>query len=260
MSIPEEEQLPTGGITSAYKQKCSGTGKTQNISELFQQALSSPKTKQQVETYLRPQQSKFISQDGEIQNGDTRNHQDIPATRGVGHLNRLQGCLFPHTNTGTIQEIPEISCPGANIPIQSLTFRSVNSTLGVHCSSKVGETDGYIQGYKDPPVPRRLVSKSQIPRSLSPAYPGTSKDMPRFRLAGEFRQVGTGTQANLQFCRLPIRPQSQSGPTYTGPVAEPSEENFRHIVSTGLSRPAVHVPDWSADSHRKASSPRPIAH
>ena len=78
-----EEQLPTGGITSAYRQKCSGTGKTQNISELFQQAFSSPKTKQQMETYLRPQQSKFISQDGEIQNGDTGNHQDILATRGV---------------------------------------------------------------------------------------------------------------------------------------------------------------------------------
>ena len=117
-----EEQLLTGGITSAYKQKCSGTGKSQNISELFQQAFSSPKTKQQVETYPRPQQSKFISQDGEIQDGDTGNHQDIPATRGVGHLNRLQGCLFPHTNTGTIQEIPEISCPGANIPIQSITL------------------------------------------------------------------------------------------------------------------------------------------
>ena len=149
---------------------------------------------------------------------------------------------------------------GQTYQFKALPFGSINSTLGVHCSSKGGETDGDIQGYKDPPVPRRLVSKSQIPPSLSPAYPGTSKDMPRFRLAGEFRQVGTGTQANLRFCRLPIRPQSRSGPTYTGPVAEPSEKTFRHIVLTGLSGPAVHVPDWSADSHRETSSPRPIAH
>ena len=49
-----EEQLPTGGITSAYRQKCSGTSKAQNISELFQQTFPSPKTKQQVEAYLRP--------------------------------------------------------------------------------------------------------------------------------------------------------------------------------------------------------------
>ena len=47
-----------------------------------------------------------------------------------------------------------ISCPGSDIPIQSTAFRSVHSTLGVHCSSKGGETDGHTQGYKNPPVPR----------------------------------------------------------------------------------------------------------
>ena len=43
-------------------------------SELFQQTFPSPKTKQQVASYSRPQPSKPISQDGEIQDGDTRNH------------------------------------------------------------------------------------------------------------------------------------------------------------------------------------------
>ena len=49
------------------------------------------KSIQQVETYTGPEQSKPLSQGGEIQNG-------------VGHLNRLQGRLLPHSNTGTIQE------------------------------------------------------------------------------------------------------------------------------------------------------------
>ena len=79
-----EEQLPTEGITSAYRQKCSRTGHEQNISELFQQTFPSPKTKQQVAPYSRPQPSEPISQDGEIQNGDARNHQNIPPRRGVG--------------------------------------------------------------------------------------------------------------------------------------------------------------------------------
>ena len=30
-----QEQLPVGGITSAYRQKCSGASKKQNLSELF---------------------------------------------------------------------------------------------------------------------------------------------------------------------------------------------------------------------------------
>ena len=44
--------------------------------------------------------------------------------------------------------------------------------------------------------------------------------MPRTRLAGEFGKVGTGTKADLRFCRLPVRPQGRSGPTDTGPLAE----------------------------------------
>ena len=123
-------------------------------------AIFGSQTQQQMETNTGPEQIKSVPQDGKIQTGDTRNHQNFPPTGGVGHLDRFQECLLSYPNTGTIQEIPEISCPGLDIPIQSTTFWSVHSTLGVHCSSKGGETGGHTQGYKNPSVPRRLVSKS----------------------------------------------------------------------------------------------------
>ena len=140
-----------------------------------------------METYIRSEQTESFPQGGEIQNGDTGNHQDIPPTRGVGHLNRFQGRLLPYTDTGTIQEISKISCPGSDIPIQGSALWSVHSALGVHCSSKGGETDGHTQGYKNPPVPRRLVGENNIPPGLSPAYSGSSENVPRTRLTGEFR-------------------------------------------------------------------------
>ena len=86
-------------------------------SQLFQPAIFSSQGKQKMETYTRSEQSEFFPQGGEIQDGDTGNHQDIPPIRGVGHLDRLQGHLLPYTNTVTIQEISEISPPGADIPI-----------------------------------------------------------------------------------------------------------------------------------------------
>ena len=45
-----------------------------------------------------------------------------------------------------------------------------------------------------------------------------------------------------------------------GPVADPSRENLGNPVPTDLSGPAVHVTDWSANSHRKTSLPRPASH
>ena len=109
--------------------------------------------------------------------------------------------------------------------VQGTAFWSVHSTLGVHCDSKRGETDGHTQGYKDPPVPRRLVGESHIPPGLSPAYSKTSGNMPTVRLAGEFGQVGAGSKTDLRFCRIPVRPRGRSGPTDPRPVAEPPRQN-----------------------------------
>ena len=137
-----------------------------------------------LEANTGPKQTKPFPQSGKVQDGDIGNHQNIPPAKGVGHLSRLQTCL-PHTDTRTIQEIPTFSCPGPDLPIQSIAFQPVHSAHGVHCVSKGGETDGHTQGYKNPPVPRRLVGESQIPTPLSPTHPNPGQDVPGPRLAGE---------------------------------------------------------------------------
>ena len=156
-----QEQLPVRGITSAYRQKCCRTSTQSDLSRVFQPTVSGPQAQQQMEANTRPEQTKSLPQSGEIQNGNSGNHQNIPPTRGVGHVGRLQRCLLPYSNTGTIQEISQISYPGSDLPIQSTAFRSVYSAHGVHCSSQGGETDGQPQGYKNPPVPRRLVGEGK---------------------------------------------------------------------------------------------------
>ena len=176
---PHRNSYLLEAFASAYKQKHSGASTKPNLSGVLQPAVFGPKAQQQVETYIRSEQPESFPQGGKIQNGDTGNHQDIPPTRGVGHVNRLQGHLLPHTNTGTVQEISEISCPRSDIPVQSLALWSVDSTLGVHGSGKGGKTDGHTQGYKDPPVPRRLVGESYIPPGLSPAHPRSRTNLSR---------------------------------------------------------------------------------
>ena len=52
-----QEQLPAGGITSAYRQKRSRTRPQSNISRVFQPAIFSPQAQQQMETYTRSEQA-----------------------------------------------------------------------------------------------------------------------------------------------------------------------------------------------------------
>ena len=187
------------GITSAYGQECDRTSSQKGLTRFLQPTIFSPKTRQQVETDLRPKQSEFFPQDRKIQDGDTRNHQNIPPKGRMGSLHRLQGRLLPHSNTGTAQEVPQISYPGADLPVQNTAVRSVDSSHGVYYYSKGGKADGHSQRYKDPPVPRRLVGESHIPPGLSPTYTGVNKNVSTFRLASECRKVGAGTQASYQF-------------------------------------------------------------
>ena len=197
MAILTESQT-VGGITSAYGQKCHRTSSQAGLTRVLQPTIFSPKTQQQVETHLRPEQSESFPQDRKIQDGDTGNDQDLSPKGRMGNLHRLQGRLLPHPHTGTVQEVPEISFPGSDLPVQSTAIRSVDSPHGVHYYSKGGKADGHSKRYKDPPIPRRLVGESHIPLGLSPAYTGPSKNVPTFRLAGERRKVGAGTQTSFQ--------------------------------------------------------------
>ena len=255
-----QEQLPVGGIASAYRQKRCRTGLSPDLFRVLQPTISSTKTQSEMETNSGPKQSQSIPQGGEIQNGHTGNHQNITPKRGVGHLSRFQRRLLPYTNIGTVTKVPKISHPGSDISIQGSALWSVHSTYGVHCTGKRGETDGQSQGYKNPPVPRRLVGESQVPPGLSPAYTNFSRNVSRAGLVGEHRQIRAGAEVSFQLRRLPVRPQVRPGQTDTGPVAKPSGQNTQTFVNAGLSGPAVHVPDRFTHSHGKTGSPRSAAH
>ena len=50
--------------------------------------------------------------------------------------------------------IHAFSYPGPVLPVQSPTLWPVHSTHGVHGGGQRGQTDGFTEGYKNPPVPR----------------------------------------------------------------------------------------------------------
>ena len=75
-----------------------------------------------METDLRPKQSEFFPQDRKVQDVDTGNHQNISPKGRMGNLRRLQGRLRPYPNTGTVQEVSQISYPGQTYQFKALPF------------------------------------------------------------------------------------------------------------------------------------------
>ena len=191
-----------------------------------------------------------------VQNGDPRDNKDLPTARGVGHLHRLQGRILPYTNLQSVQEVHAFSHPGSVLPVQSSNLCSVHSTHGVHSGGQRGQSYGFTEGYKNPPVARRLVGESHIPPNLSPTYTDLGSSLSRTRLAGERGEVRTGSKTGFQLRRLLVRPQGGQGQTHTRVLADLNRQNTINSVRSGVPGPAVHVPHRTSNGHRKTSPPR----
>ena len=256
---PTKTVPPFGGTVSADKQKCSGTGSKPKLTGVLQPAIFGTQTQQPVETYPGPEHLEHLPKHRVIQNGDPRDNKDLPTAGGVGHLHRLQGRILPcrhipiHSQS---RKYMRFHILGQSYQFKALPFWSVHSTHGVHSDGQRGQTDGFTEGYKNPPVPRRLVGESHIPPNLSPAYTDIGSSLSRIRLAGEQGEVRTGSKTGFQLRRLPVRPQGGQGQAPSRELADLNRQNIVNSVRSGVPGPAVHVHDRTSNSHRKASPSR----
>ena len=213
-----------------------------------------------METHPGPEHLEHLFGSRVVQDGDPRDHKDLPTGGGVGYLHRFQRRVLPHTHSQLVQEVHAFSPPGSVLPVQAPTLWSFHSTHGVHSGSQKGNTDGLAERYKDPPVPRRLVGEGCVPQYLSPAYTGVGSSMSGPGLAGEQGKIRTGSKTGLQLHRLPVRSERGQGQTYTGTLAELARQDPVHLVRSGVSGPAVHVPHRPSHSNRKTSPPGATSH
>ena len=186
--------------------------------------------------------------------------ETIRTSRGVGHLHRLQRRILPHTYSQSVQEVHAFSPPGSVLPDQSPTLWSLHSSNGVHSGGQRGQTDGIAEGYKNPPVPRRLVGESHISSNWSPAYPDIDSSLSGSRLAAEQGKIRAGPKTGFQLHRLPVRPETGQGQTHTRALAGLNRPDSVTTVRCGVPGPAIHVPHRSSHSNRKASPPRATPH
>ena len=178
----------------------------------------------------------------------------------MGDLNRFQGCILPHTHPELVQEVHTFSHPGQAIPIQSTTIWPLHSSYGVYYSGQRGQVSCTTKGYKDPPVPRRLVGQSQIPPGLSPANKDTNIPLSGVRLASKPGEIRAGPQTSIQFCRLPVRLERGQGQTHPRALADLTGKDKRSYVRSGMPGSETDVLDRITNSSRETSAPRAVTH
>ena len=255
-----QEQLPVGGIASAVKQKCGRISSKSTIPGVLQPVVPGSKTHQPVASHLGSEQFKQISENPNFQDGDPRDNTDLSPGRRVGDLHRLQRRILPCSHKQSVQEVHAFSHPRQDLSVQSTSIWSVHSTFGVHSDSQRGQVASHETGYKDPPVPRRLVGQGQVPPGLSSTDTEPSNTLQGPGMVSEPRKIRAGTETNFQFRRLPVRPETGQGQTHSRTLAGSTGQDTGDISLPSLPGPELYVPDRVTHCHRKTGSHGQITH
>ena len=255
-----QEQLPVGGIASAVKQKCCRTGSKSTIPGVLQPVVPCTKTQQPVAPHLGSEQIKQLSENTNFQNGDPRDHTDLSPDRRVGDLHRFQRRVLPRTHKQSVKEVHAFSHPRQDISIQSTSLWPVHSSHGVHSDSQRGQVASHETGYKDPPVPRRLVGQGQVPPGLSSTDTESSNTLHGPGMVSEPRKIGTGTKTSFQLRRLPVRLETGQSQTHPRTLAGSTDQDTGDISLSSVPGPALYVTNRVTHCHRKTSSYGQITH
>ena len=107
--------------------ECYRKGGKCKISRVLQSPISSTQASPEVEASNRPKQAQHFSTHREVQDGNSRGHQDLPDSRGMGSVDRSIGCLPSHPHTSSLKEIPKILPQVSGVPVHLPTFRTGHS-------------------------------------------------------------------------------------------------------------------------------------
>ena len=215
------------------------------FSRILQPSFSGSKTEQKMVANLGPKQTQSFPNHQHIQDGNG-DHQAVSSKRGMGHVIGFQRCVFPHSYSPEIQEVPKVLPEQGQFPVHIPSFWFGNGSVGIHQSGQGSQADGSSKGYQDPPVPRQLVVESPLPGNLPTSYPDPIGPLPRVGLGSKHEEVGIDPSAGFQFRRLPVRPVDRSGFAHSGPVVYSETKVKVHPGPEQLHSQTVHVTDRSA--------------
>ena len=92
---------------SSVKERNQKGGKCK-ISRVLQSPVPSTQASPKVEASHRPKQAQRFSTRRKVQNGNSRVHQDLPDSRGMGIIDRSVGRLPAHPHPSKLKEIPKV--------------------------------------------------------------------------------------------------------------------------------------------------------
>ena len=127
-------------------------GRKCKISRVLQAPVSFPQASPKEKASDRPKQAQCLPTCRKVQNGNTRVHQGLFDSRGMGVVDRFIRCLPSHPHPPKLKEAPTVLPQVTGFPVHLPSFWTVSPT-GLYNACKGSEVDGPHKGHQASPVP-----------------------------------------------------------------------------------------------------------
>ena len=162
---------------SSVKERNRKGGKCK-ISRVLQSPVSSTQASPKVEASNRPKQAQHLSTSRNVQNGNTRVHQGLSDSRGMGVVDRPIKCLPSHPHPPKLKEVPKVLPQVTGVPVHLPSLRVSHGPSG------------------------RLAYQGPVFRKKHKWYSGSGRPDPVLRDNNTSGEVRTKTYSSVFVCGL----------------------------------------------------------
>ena len=239
---PSSSRLyPVSPVKERYRKggKC-------KISWLLQSPVSSTQASPKVEASNRLKQVQHFSKCRKVQNGNSRVHQDLPGSRGMGIVDRPIGRLPSHPHPPKLKEIPKVLPQVTGVPVHLPSFRTSHSPPGLYNDRKGNEAHGPLQRTRTSPIPGRLADQVPVSGRSPSEHSGGGRPNPVLGVDNKPGKIRTETYSGVFVRGLQIPSRFSPCKTHSREMAQTSGFDPTTQVKTCFDCKMFDVANWVA--------------
>ena len=232
---------PVSPVKERYRK-----GRQCKISRVLQSPVPSTQASPKVEASHRLKQAQYFSTRRKVQNGNSRVHQDLPDSRGVGIVDRSVGRLPAYPHPPKLKEIPKVLLQGSGVPIHLPPVRTSYSPPGLYYDRKGSETNGPLKRTQNSPIPGRLADQVPVSGGSTSEHSGSSRPDSVLGMDNKSGKIRTETYTGVFVRGLRIPPRFSPCKTHSREMAQTSGFDPTTPVKTCFDCKMFDVSNWVA--------------
>ena len=208
---------PVSSVTERNKKggKC-------KISRVLQSPVSCTQASPKVKASNRPKQAQHLPTCRKVQNGNTRVHQGLSDSRGMGVIDRPIRRLPSHSHPPKLKEVPTVLPQVASVSVHFPSFWTSHGPSGFYNDCKRGEADGPVKGNQTSTVPGRLADQSPVSGRSASKHSDSGRPNSVLRVDNKSGEVRTKTYSSVFVCGLGIPSRFSPCKTHSREMAQTS--------------------------------------